>query len=31
VAEPAQASQASAELGIFVFNLREVDVHEYPE
>ena len=31
VAEPAQASQASAQLGIFVFNLSEVDVHEYPE
>ena len=29
VAEPAQASQAGAQLGIFVFNLSEVDVHEY--
>jgi hypothetical protein len=31
VAKPAQVSQASAQLGIFVFNLSEVDVHEYPE
>ena len=29
VADPAQASQAGTEPGIFVFNLREVDVHEY--
>jgi hypothetical protein len=28
MANPAQASQASAELGIFVFNLSEVGFHE---
>jgi hypothetical protein len=28
VANPAQASQASAELGIFGFNLSEVGIHE---
>jgi hypothetical protein len=29
VADPAQAPQAGPEPGIFVFNLGEVDVHEY--
>ena len=29
VADPAQASQAGPEPGIFVFNLSEVDIHEY--
>ena len=29
VADPAQAPQAGTEPGIFVFNLSEVDVHEY--
>jgi hypothetical protein len=28
VADPAQASQAGAEPGIFIFNLSEVGVHE---
>jgi len=28
VADPAQASQAGTEPGIFIFNLSEVDVHE---
>jgi hypothetical protein len=29
VADPAQTSQAGTEPGIFVFNLSEIDVHEY--
>ena len=29
VADPAQAPQAGTEPGVFVFNLGEVDVHEY--
>jgi len=29
VADPAQASQAGTEPGISVFNLSELDVHEY--
>jgi hypothetical protein len=29
VADPAQTPQAGTEPGVFVFNLGEVDVHEY--